>query len=193
METEEALYLHVNRFAKISEAEFCEIIPYFDVLSVDKKEILSHSGSKCEYLFFVASGCLHSFFTDQSGVEKTIKFAIENWWITDFLAFHHQRESEFTTQAVEPSQLLRISHDRYAKMLNAHPVLERYFRNVYEVTYGAALMRMKYIFDYSKEEIFNRFREQFPEFVNRVPQYMMATYLGLTPEYLSKIRSKKLS
>jgi len=160
---------------------------------VEKKEVLARSGSKCDQLFFVAKGCLHSYFTDQAGVEKTIKFAIEDWWITDFLAFHHQRETEFTTQAVEPSEVLRISHNSYEQLLNAHPALERYFRNVYEVTSGAALMRMKYIFDYSKEEIFNRFREQFPEFVNRVPQYMMATYLGLTPEYLSKIRGKKLS
>lgn len=190
---EEALYLHINRFVKIEQSEFEQIIAYFDTLSADKKEILSNSGTKCEDLFFVVKGCIHSFFTDKAGVDKTILFAIEDWWLTDFLAFHHQWNTDNTVQAVEPTQLLRIKHQDYTQLLANHPAMETYFRNMFEIAAGSALRRMKYIFDYSKEEIFNNFREHFPHFVNRVPQYMVATYLGLTPEYLSKIRSKKLS
>ena len=159
----------------------------------EKKENLTHSGHLCDPLFFVAKGCVHAFFTDRQGVEKTIMFAIEDWWITDFLAFHHQKNTDLSIQAIEPSELWHISYANYQQLLRAHPLLEVYFRNVYEIAYGASVVRTKYVFDYSKKEIFNHFRRDFPEFVNRVPQYMVATYLGLTPEYLSKIRAEKLS
>ena len=126
-------------------------------------------------------------------MEKTVKFAIEGWWITDFMAFNNQQLTEFKTQAVEASSVYSITYSAYSDLLHQQPNLERYFRNIWEIAYGASIIRMKYVFEYSKEEMFNRFRENFPEFVERVPQYMLATFLGLTPEYLSKIRAKKLS
>ena len=81
----------------------------------------------------------------------------------------------------------------YDSLLNKFPKMERYFRTIYETAYGAALMRFKYINTYSKEEIFFRFKEKFPEFVQRVPQYVLASFLGLTPEYLSEIKKKQFS
>ena len=71
--------------------------------------------------------------------------------------------------------------------------MEVYFRNIYEIAYGAAIMRMKYIFTYTKEEIYFKFRDAFPDFVNNMPQYLVATYLGLSPEYVSKLRRKDVS
>lgn len=188
-----ALFQHLNQFVPIEPSMLEDILTFFLSEKFEKKQVLIHSGFKCDKLFFVEEGCLHSFFVDKGGLEKTVKFAIEGWWITDFLAFHHQRNTDFQTQAVEQSSVLSISYDKYQEMLKHFPVLEKYFRNVWEIAYGASMLRMKYVFEYSKEEMFNRFREQFPAFVDRVPQYMLATYLGLTPEYLSKIRGKKLS
>ncbi|WP_420385352.1 Crp/Fnr family transcriptional regulator [Roseivirga sp.] len=189
----QALFNHINQFTSLNKESFEQMMLRFDLLQVDKKEILSSAGSKCDQIYFVVKGCLHSYFVDDSGVEKTVKFALEDWWVTDFLAFHHQTTTEFYIQAVEPSIVLRINYSDLEELRQKYPQLESYFRNVYEIGYGAAMMRFKYIFNYSKEEIFTRFCEQFPEFVNRIPQYMLATYLGLTPEYLSKIRAKKLS
>ena len=71
--------------------------------------------------------------------------------------------------------------------------METYFRKVYQIAYGASLVRLKYIFNYSKENIYFHFTENFPEFEQRVPQYLIASFLGLTPEYVSKIRNQKLS
>lgn len=189
----EFLFKHVNRYTSIGEADFEQISSYFELIKADKKEVISPSGKRCDELFFVVNGCVHSFFIDRAGVEKTILFAIENWWITDFLAFHHQWETDYTIQAVEPCEVLKITHQNYTQLLENHAAMETYFRNMFEIAAGSALRRMKYIFDYSKEEVFNTFMDHFPEFVTRVPQYMVATYLGLTPEYLSKIRAKKLS
>ncbi len=187
------LLTHIKKFIKFDEARFQEVLDYFEAASFEKKEVLIRVDQKCDTVYFVVEGCLRACFVDQRGMEKTVQFALENWWITDFLAFHHQTGSNYSIQAVEPTQVLCISYDKLQDLLAKHPALEAYFRKVYEIGYGAALKRIKYIFDYSKEEIFFNFREDYPEFVNRVPQYMLATFLGLTPEYLSKLRTKKLS
>ncbi|MDX8552977.1 hypothetical protein MK851_04965 [Tenacibaculum sp. 1B UA] len=85
---------------------------------------------------------------------------------------------------------MSISFSKYNELLNKFPLLEKYFRSIYETAYGAALMRLKYINSYSKEDIFFRFRKDFPDFVQRVPQFLLASFLGLTPEYLSEIKRK---
>ncbi|WPZ12218.1 Crp/Fnr family transcriptional regulator [Roseivirga spongicola] len=189
----EFLFRHINKFVSIDHSQYQAILPFFEEQQLEKKEVVIEANTKCDKLFFVEKGCLHISFIDTAGMEKTVKFAIEGWWITDFMAFNNQQLTEFKTQAVEASTVYSITYSAYSDLLHQHPNLERYFRNIWEIAYGASIIRMKYVFEYSKEEMFNRFRENFPEFVERVPQYMLATFLGLTPEYLSKIRAKKLS
>lgn len=187
------LQTHLHQFAGIDAQTGEKIASYFECVQAGKKDVLQAAGSKCDKLFFVTKGCLHSYFIDDHGTEKTIQFALENWWITDFLAFHRQSTTNYCTQAVETSEVLMISYERREELLAHHPEMERYFRRVYEIGYGAAVRRVELMFNYSKEEIFYQFREQYPEFVNRVPQYLIASFLGLTPEYLSKLRSRMLS
>ena len=189
----EFLFRHINKFVSIDHSQYQAILPFFEEQQLEKKEVVIEANTKCDKLFFVEKGCLHLSFIDTAGMEKTVKFAIEGWWITDFMAFNNQQLTEFKTQAVEASSVYSITYSAYSDLLHQHPNLERYFRKIWEIAYGASIIRMKYVFEYSKEEMFNRFRENFPEFVERVPQYMLATFLGLTPEYLSKIRAKKLS
>ncbi|WP_223815814.1 hypothetical protein [Adhaeribacter rhizoryzae] len=78
-------------------------------------------------------------------------------------------------------------------MLHQHPKLERYFRMIYQRAYAASQMRIKYLYDLSREELFYHFLDHYPDFVQRIPQYLLASFLGFTPEYLSEIRSKKRS
>lgn len=130
---------------------------------------------------------------DDSGTEKTIQFAIENWWLTDVLAFINQRKSSMGIRAAVKSEVLEISFAKYSEILERHPVMETYFRKVFEIAYGAALMRFQFLFTHSKEEIYHHFNDRFPDFVNRIPQYLLASYLNLTPEYLSQIRNKSIS
>ncbi|TRZ45720.1 Crp/Fnr family transcriptional regulator [Robertkochia solimangrovi] len=186
-------YNHITKFSDLSALDFRGVMAYFEPISLEKKGMLQIEGSVSPQKYFVVSGCLHMFFTDDQGVEKTVFFAMENWWIGDHLNFYKDSPSGFGIQAVETSEVLGISVANMNALLKEFPIMERYFRRVYEVGYGAALMRMKYIYDHSKEEIFIQFRKQFPEFVQRVPQYLLASFLGLTPEYLSKIRGKELS
>lgn len=184
---------HIRKYIPLTPELESQIPGYLERVEFGKKEILLPANRLCDRLFFIERGCVHAFFVDQYGVEKSVQFALENWWISDYQAFYKKKQTDVTIQAVEESVVWSISKERYDSLLADHPATESYFRQMYEIGYGAVINRIKYLFNYSKEEVFYNFSEQFPYFVQRVPQYILATYLGLTPEYLSKLRAKRRS
>lgn len=184
---------HLEKFISISDEEFETILTYFKPLQVSKKENLLQEGQVCRQHYFVLKGCLRKFFINEKGVEITTEFAIETWWLTDNKSFEFQSESPFSFQAVEKSEVLVIDFHSQEKLLQDFPVMERYFRFVYQRAYAAVQMRLKFLYNYSKDELYFHFNRLHPEFVQRIPQYLVASYLGFTPEYLSEIRKKKLS
>lgn len=188
-----SLFDHLNQYIPVSEKAFGKILSYFDERCLDKKEILMHAGGPCTHIHLVLNGCMHMYFINEKGVERTVQFALENWWLSDFLAFQNRSNTDFNIQAVENSRILSISHEKQEQLLHEFPILERYFRIIYQIGYGASLIKVKYLYDLSKENIYLHFTEHFPEFAQRVPQYLIASFLGLTPEYVSEIRAKKRS
>lgn len=110
--------------------------------------------------------------------------------MTDNIAYERRQASEFYIQAVERSELLAIDYTAQEKLLTQFPKMERYFRFIYQRAYAASQMRLKYLYGFSKEEFYHHLNEHYPKFVQRIPQYLIASYLGFTPQYLSEIRSK---
>ncbi|WP_227871730.1 Crp/Fnr family transcriptional regulator [Flavobacterium kingsejongi] len=163
----------------------------FEKQQYSKKELLLEAGKNCNSLYFVSRGCLRLYILNQKGTEQTIQFAIENWWLTDYLSFSHDKPSAFAIQAVENSEILCITKEARETLFQRIPKLERYFRIVLQLSYGASQMRINYLFTMSAEERYHHFNAKFPEFVQRIPQYMLASYLDFTPEFLSKIRAGK--
>lgn len=189
----EVLKDHLARFVKLEEDKFEKIISFFQVKEVRKKENLLVAGQVCRSNYFVLEGCLRKFFINEKGVEQTTDFAIETWWMTDTYAFDRQLPAEINLQAVEHSTLLQIDYTGFEQLVQQHPEMERYFRVVYQRAYAAAERRIRLLYEHSGEELYLLFNKQFPEFVQRIPQYLLASFLGFTPEYLSQIRSKKRS
>ncbi|MES2238696.1 MAG: Crp/Fnr family transcriptional regulator [Bacteroidota bacterium] len=189
----ETLKKHLEKFILISDEEFLEIAPFFKTITVQKKENLLIEGAICKSHFFVVKGCLRKFFINEKGVEQTTEFAIENWWITDNIAYEHGLASPFYIQAVENSEIISISREAQDKLLEEFPKMERYFRFIYQRAYAASQMRIKYLYEFTKEEFYDQLCEQQPKFVQRIPQYLIASFLGFSPEYLSEIRKKKRS
>jgi len=189
----EQLTKHISKFVAVGDDELVEINRFFKVVNVKKKANLLVAGDTCNQTFFVSKGLLRKFFISDKGVENTTEFALENWWITDVLSFTNRHSSEFYIQAVENAEVLSLSRENYQRLLHQHPAMEKYFRCIFEKAYGAAQMRIKYQYDFSREELYHHFRLRHPEFLQRVPQYLIASYLGFTPEYLSEIRRKSLS
>lgn len=187
------LFKHLNQYVAVDWDEFEEINSYFELKAYKKKDFLFRSGDLCKLNHFVVKGCAHMFFVDDSGTDRTVQFAIENWWITDHLAFQKEEVTGFHLQVVEDAMVMSIDKARQEELLLKHPQLEKYFRTIYQIAYGASLMKMKYLFGLSKKEIYFHFVDHFPGFAQRVPQYLIASFLNLTPEYVSEIRSQKRS
>jgi CRP-like cAMP-binding protein len=184
---------HIGKFAEVYNDEFDEIQKFFDIKNAAKKENLLEEGQICRYHYFVLDGLLRKFYINEKGIEQTTEFAIETWWMTDNIAYEHKIPSQFYIQAVEKSKIICITQDNQEKLVKAFPVMERYFRFVYQRAYAAAQMRIKYLYSLSKEEFYYQSIERYPEFAQRIPQYLLASYLGFTPEYLSEIRKKRIS
>jgi CRP-like cAMP-binding protein len=189
----DALQQHIARFITITDEEYAAMRPYFTALTAAKKQNLLTEGKICTYNYFVVKGCLRLFFLNEKGVEQTIQFAIENWWMTDYASFSTQKPSGFFMQAVEKAELVAIDLASQEKLLAQFPKMERYFRLVLQRAHAAAQFRMKILYELSKEAQYKQFVSLFPEFIQRIPQYLLASYLGFTPEYLSELRSRKLS
>lgn len=186
----ETFRAHLEKFIGIDDKEFTSILSYFRVLEVKKKQDLISEGEICRSMFFVVKGCLRKFFTNEKGIEQTTEFAIENWWMTDTFAYERESKTDFGIQAVERSVVLAIHFQDREKLLEKHPVMERYFRIVYQRASAAAERRIRYLYELSKEESYIQFSTLYPWFIQRIPQYLVASFLGFTPEYLSEIRAK---
>ncbi|MEO8255243.1 MAG: Crp/Fnr family transcriptional regulator [Flavobacterium sp.] len=184
---------HLEKFIEIDDAEFSAIMAFFEIQKFKKKENLLVEGAICKSNYFVLSGCLRKFFINNKGIEQTTEFAIENWWMTDNIAYENKSATEFYIQAVENTEILIINVDAQEKLLVEFPKMERYFRFIYQRAYAASQMRIKYLYDFTKEEFYEQLCKKQPEFVQRIPQYLIASFLGFTPEYLSEIRNKKRS
>lgn len=186
--------MHLEKFiGQLTKEEIETILSYFEIITVKKKELLQEADKLCDKLFFVEQGCLRSYYMKANGVEQTIDFAIENWWLTDNMAFEHKSNSGFYIQSVEKSLVLTITKDKFSALLVSHPIMEKYYRQVFQRAYAAAQYRLKYLYEFSREELYFHFEERFPEFIQRIPQYLMASYLGFSPEYLSEIKKKRFS
>ncbi|MDB5255441.1 MAG: cAMP-binding protein [Chitinophagaceae bacterium] len=186
-----ALLQHIQRFVSLTEEEIHVLASYLTEKKPSKKEFLFQEGQVCTANYFVAKGCLRLYYVNDKGIETIVQFAIENWWISDYQSLERQIPSPFYLQAIESSTVIVLEKQVQEELLTKSPSLERYFRIVAQRAYGAAQMRIKYISELSGEERYVQFTESFPDFVQRIPQYMLASYLGFTPEFLSKLRAKK--
>jgi len=185
------LLKHLRKYISLSLGEENLLLPYLQVQSVKKKEHILTEGNVCSANYFIAKGCFRMYVHTDQGTEQIVQFAIDNWWITDYNSLDFQKPSLFNIQAVEDSEIIFIKSETREELFAKLPQLERYFRIILQRAFAASIMRIQYIFNQSGEERYRHFSTSFPDFVQRVPQYMLASYLGFTPEFLSKIRGKK--
>jgi CRP-like cAMP-binding protein len=183
---------HIQKITGSNEADEDGVLSFFNTRLFKKKELLQEEGRLCLSYFFVVKGCLRLYFTDAQGMEQTMQFALENWWMTDLDAFRLKRTSAYSIQALEVTEVLAITARNYASLLESMPVMEKYFRLIYERSYAASLLRVQMISRMPKNEFYELFESRYPGFIQRVPQKILASFLGFTPEYLSELRKKRL-
>jgi CRP/FNR family transcriptional regulator, anaerobic regulatory protein len=186
------LIKHIHRHVQLSEEEILILSKYVRPLHPKKKEFLLQEGQICKSNYFVEKGCLRMFFINSKSAEQITQFALDTWWMADYFSLADGTPSPYYIQAIEKSEILAFDSVVQDNLLRELPQMERYFRIVMQKALAASQLRIKYLYELSKEELYLHFSTSFPEFVQRVPQYMVASYLGLTPEYVSELRKKNL-
>lgn len=179
---------YIRRYIDISDSEFEWFQSYLNPITLHKKEHLIQNGEICKARYFITKGCLRLYYNDVKGNEQIMHFGIENWWITNYDSLLNHTPSKLNIQAIEETSVLELREDKLQEIYVKIPKIERLFRIIMERTYIASQRRIEYMFSFSSEEIVNHFIAANPKFVQRIPQYMLASYLGITPEYLSALR-----
>ena len=157
---------------------------------VPKREALSRPGDVARDLYFVESGCLRCHATDLRGVDHVLRFAVEGWWISDFHSYFTGESSSYGVDALEESRLLVLSREQEQRLCAEHPVLARYFLGLLEGMAVATHRRLVLLLSGSVRERYDEFVSSDRDLAQRLPQHQIASYLGVTPESLSRVRGR---
>ena len=187
------LYKHINSRVSLSEDEFKVICRQFEELKFSKNELIIKSNQMVDFKFFVLKGCLRSYFIDLDGNEHTVQFAIEDWWIGDYPAYFTGNRSTLNVECIEDCTLLKVKKENWEQLYREIPKLESYAR--IQLERGLASTHQKNIDSHTMntKEKYEHFVASYPQLVQRIKNYHIASYLGITPESLSRIRKDILT
>ena len=183
---EENLSRHIN----LTEKELTFFASMLDKKLLRKKEFLLRADEICRFDTFVTDGCLRSFYIDDKGNEHNTLFAVEGWWTGDWYSFITQTPSRYFIEVIEDSIVLQISKSNLELLYNKIPKLERYFRILLQNAYVAQEQRIVQNLSKPAEERYVAFKEKYPALEQRIAQKHIASYLGITPEFLSMLRRR---
>lgn len=155
-----------------------------------KKQFALQHGDVCQYFDFVVRGCLRLYKVDEKGVYHILQFATENHWISDLSSFHKRTKSVFDIDALEDTVVLRITYEDLIDLYVKAPKFDRIFRVLLENHFMQQQERIGQLFSSTAEERYQLFLETYPHLLNRLSQVQIAAYLGVTPEFLSRIRGR---
>ena len=188
------LFFHkFNEKVNLSEEEEEVIKQYLTPKKLRKKQYLLQEGDVCKHIAFVEKGALKAYVVDDAGAESIIQFALEGWVISDLYSFLTGEPATYNIDALENAELVLISKSAHEELLKKLPKYETYIRLQITGAYIALQKRLTSIISLPLEERYKNFLAIYPNIAQRVPQHMIASYMGLTPETLSRVRSRMAS
>lgn len=186
----ELLQQNLNEKITITDEEYNIFKSFFTVKKLRKRQYLLQEGDVCKYTAFVNKGVLRSYTVDNKGSEHILQFALEGWWMADLYSFLTNEPSLFYMEALEDVELLLITHDAWESLLSKNPKFEHYFRLLIQNNLIATQRRLMGSLSETAESKYLKFIKSQPECLQRVPQHMIASYLGITRETLSRLRKE---
>lgn len=186
-----ARYLKDN--AGLTDDEIEQVHAHTTERRLRKKQYLLQEGDFSPYNCFVAKGCLRTYNIDKDGNEHTLRFAIENWWTADYESYNSGTPSKNNIDALEDSEIIQIAKKDLDALVKAIPKLAEFYERLTTRSYTASQNRILSIISGTAEERYENFIKSYPDVFNRVPLRMIASYLGVTRETLSRIRGKQVS
>lgn len=184
----EQIKKYFNRYVEFNDSEIDEIYSKLIFKTFQKKDYILREGQVCKNNYFIIEGLVRSFYIDNKGNEKIIQFGLENWWVTNMQSLINETPSVSSIQALEDSQILLFNKERLENLYTSIPKLERLFRIITEKMLIAVQRRSDIYLQMKSKDRYDDLISHFPNFAQRVPQYMIASYLEITPEYLSELR-----
>jgi len=186
----ERLRKALDALSPFTDEEFESFTSLIKIKNLSKDQYLFREGEINRYLAFVNKGCLRYFLINKKGDEHTIYFALENWWIGDMQSFFSEKPSPYAMQALEDCELFAFSRERFQFAIDKIPAFERFYKSIIPRSYAAMQERFATNQSESAEERYLTLLKRQPEVFQRVPQYLIASYLGIKPQSLSRIRKK---
>ena len=190
MSMSELLRKHIDKRVRLTGEEFRMCRGFFVPKRVKKRQFLLQEGDVCKQLAFVTAGCLREYSVDHKGEEHIIQFAVEDWWISDLNSFLTGTASTHNIDALENSEVLLLDKAARDKMLETIPKMERFFRIILENNYIATHRRINEALSATAEERYLAFLKTYPVQAEKLPQNQIASFLGITPQSLSRIRKE---
>jgi CRP-like cAMP-binding protein len=181
---------YIARYVTLSPDEESLLLSKVNFRRYLKGQFLVQQGDVCRYESFVLSGCLKTFYIDNEGGEHIVMFAIEDWWTADLGSFITQTPADYNIQCIENSELIQFTYENLEELYLKIPKLERFFRIIIQKAFAASQKRIIRNLSLPAKERYLKFIAEYSQIEQRVPQYMIASYLGISKEFLSKIRNE---
>jgi CRP-like cAMP-binding protein len=188
IKNKELLLAHMSAAFPLQEKEIDELFVLFTERKVKRRGFVLHQGDVCKHFTFVVSGCFKMYAIDQTGKEYNLEFAAENEWVSDLSSFYSEKPASVYIEAIEPSVILQITRPDLIYLYSNYPKFNSTFRIIIERKYIELQSRVLQNISATAEERYVNFTTQFPALASRLPNTQIASYLGMTSEFLSKVR-----
>ena len=190
MNTDKSIIPEIFKDISFSQEEVNSIEDKFEKLNLKKGTTLLNAGELVSNQYFVYSGCLRTYFIDNSGKEHTLQFAINDWWISDYTAFFTTTKALMNIETIQDATLYKVSQKDMEALYSKIPQLETFFRKKMEKAFASFQKRILASLAQSAKERYVSFISTYPNIEQSVKNYHIASYLGITTESLSRIRKE---
>lgn len=183
---------NVSKCITLTAEEQTQFTDLLEFKTIPKKTILLREGEVCQFEAYIKKGCVRIYYVNENGFEVVLSFAVEDWWVSDIASFHENKPSLFFIETLEETEMLLLTPQTKEKLLLTIPKFERVFRLLVQRNLSSVQNRLVNTISKTASDRYLEFIKLYPSVPLRVPQYHIASYLGVSPEFVSTIR-KRLS
>ncbi len=186
----EALRHHITQRLGREPENLLEVVPHFEPVHAKRGEHLLHAGEICKYVYFIVEGCVQVYVVDKNGVESTREIYVEDQWVTDIFGFQNQQPATESIKCVEPAKLLRIHFDSFQGLSQSVPQFAAIYKQILEVSYNNTVYRVNTLMSMDALDRIKWLMENKPKIMSRLSSKLVASYLGISPETMTRLKSK---
>lgn len=187
------LLQHISLHIQLDSNEEAYFLSLIQEKTIRKKELLLQQGEVCKTENYLLSGCMRTFTLNERGEEQTVQFGIEDWWVGDLYSFLTQTPATYSIEALEDTVVAQITKENLDRLYQQVPKFDRFFRLILQNAFIAQQDRIHRSLSWSAEERYEDFSSKYPQLEQRVAQKHIASYLGITPVFLSMLRRKRVN